>query len=131
MSEKDKQGEPKWCAKCENFVLDDPKRMVGHCKINRLSIYAETLVPCVYFKGGIKMDNKVYVVIEEGYYCGYGSYPYLIGVFDTKEKAEEIAKTSFNGHPRKIIEIEKNKEFPLDGDEHEASNEYPLGGYAE
>lgn len=78
------------------------------------------------------MNNKVYVVIEEGYYDDYGSYPYLIGIFDTKEEAEEIAKTSFNGDfPRKVIEIEKNKEFPLNGDKYEASNEYSLGGYAE
>lgn len=71
------------------------------------------------------MENKLYVVIEEGWYTGYGIYPYLIGVFDTKEEAEEIAKTSFNAeYSRIIIEIEENKEFPLNGDEYEASNEY-------
>ena len=78
------------------------------------------------------MNNKVYVVIENGWYTGYGHYPYLIGVFDNKEEAEKIAKNSFNkDFPRYIIEIEKNKEFPLDGDEYEASNEYSLGGFAE
>lgn len=81
------------------------------------------------------MSNKVYVVIEDGWYTGYGSYPYLIGVFDSKEDAEKIAKNSFNkNYPREIIEIEKNKEFPLSKIlrySEEYGNDYPLGGCAE
>ena len=78
---------------------------------------------------------KVYVVIEEGYHCDYGSYPYLIGVFDNKEDAEKIKNNAVDPetYPRNIIEIEKNAEFSLKNgyfsDEYE--NDYPLGGYAE
>jgi len=78
---------------------------------------------------------KVYVVIEEGYHEDYGSYPYLIGVFDNKEDAEKIKDNAIDpeGYTREIIEIEKNKEFPLNPGyfEDEYENDYPLGGYAE
>lgn len=80
--------------------------------------------------------DKVYVVIEEGYHEDYGSYPYLIGVFDNKEDAEKIKDNAIDpeGYPREIIEIEKNKEFPLLKIlyfSEEYGNDYPIGGYAE
>lgn len=81
---------------------------------------------------------KVYVVIEDGYHDDYGSYPYLIGVFDNKEDAEKIENNAIDpeNYPRSIIEIDKNTEFPLKHgnyifDECQYCNDYPLGGYAE
>lgn len=81
---------------------------------------------------------KVYVVIEDGYHDGYGSYPYLIGVFRDKKKAESILNNALDNkfYPRSLIEIEEDTEFPLepplrpnrDGIYY---NDYPLGGYAE
>ncbi|MBP5597963.1 MAG: hypothetical protein J6Y02_21525 [Pseudobutyrivibrio sp.] len=78
---------------------------------------------------------KIYVVIEEGYHSGYGSNPYLIGVFDNKEDAEKIENNAIDpeNYPRSIIEIDKNTEFPLNPTrfEDEYENDYPLGGYVE
>lgn len=78
---------------------------------------------------------KVYVVIEEGYHLGYGSNLYLIGVFDNKEDAEKIKNNAIDpeNYPRRIIEINKNTEFPLSRGyfEDEYENDYPLGGYVE
>lgn len=37
--------------------------------------------------------SKVYLVIFDGYMDGYGSYSYLLGAYDTKDKAEEAVKT--------------------------------------
>lgn len=76
--------------------------------------------------------SKVYVVIEEGWKDGYGSYPFLIGVFDSKEDAEKMVERSADmDEPRVVIEIEKNKEFPLTEGEYYYFNDYSLGGYAE
>lgn len=76
---------------------------------------------------------KVYVVVEEGYQESYGSYPYLIGVFHDKEKAESLIKNSINPEQERIvIEIESDIEFSLKkGDYTLYCNDYPLGGYAE
>ena len=85
---------------------------------------------------------KVYVIVEEGYQASYGSYPYLIGVFHDKEKAESLIKNSVNPEQeRAVIEIESDIEFPLSPrispfgenfvDTDNFINDYPLGGYAE
>ena len=82
--------------------------------------------------------TKVYVVVEEGYHEGYGSYPYLIGVFRSKEKAESILNNAIDNelYPRYIVEIEEDVEYPLEPPRRPTGdgmyyNDYPLGGYAE
>ena len=78
--------------------------------------------------------EKVYVVTEEGWRESYGSYTYLIGVFDTLEQAEKVC--SVNNY-RRLTSIVKNTEHPLekDGDFGDFweyyTNDYCLGGYAE
>ena len=82
---------------------------------------------------------KVYVVVEDGYKGSEGSVPYLIGVFDKKEDAENIIKNSMRSDdPRFILEIDKNVEYPLKSGSEDRNPEYrpwfnnfPLGGYIE
>ena len=77
------------------------------------------------------MDDIVYVVTEEGLREGYGSYIYLIGVFDTLEQAEKVR--SVNDY-REITPISKNIEYPLEkGNDYceNYRNDYFLGGYEE
>lgn len=82
---------------------------------------------------------KVYVVVEDGYKGSYGSAPYLIGVFDKKEDAENIIKNSMRSDdPRFILEIDKNVEYSLKPDSrdkdpewHPWFNDFSLGGYIE
>lgn len=37
--------------------------------------------------------NKVYLVIFDGYLQGWGSYAYLLGIYDSESKAKEAIAT--------------------------------------
>lgn len=85
--------------------------------------------------------SKVYLVIFDGYMEEYGSYSYLLGAYDTKDKAEEAVKTlplevrdddEFGDYRVAIQEIEVNKTYEIkktNGGNY--STEWPTGGYAE
>lgn len=85
--------------------------------------------------------SKVYLVIFDGYMDDYGSYSYLLGAYDTKDKAEEAVKTlpvdirddDVLGDARVAIqEIEVNKTYEIKKDRWgNYSTEWPTGGYAE
>ena len=85
--------------------------------------------------------SKVYLVIFDGYMDSYGSYSYLLGAYDTKDKAEEAVKTlpvevrddDEIGDARVAIqEIEVNKTYEIKKDRWGVySTEFPTGGYAE
>ena len=85
--------------------------------------------------------SKVYLVIFDGYMDSYGSYSYLLGAYDTKDKAEEAVKTlpvevrddDEIGDARVAIqEIEVNKTYEIKKDRWgDYSTEFPTGGYAE
>ena len=85
--------------------------------------------------------SKVYLVIFDGYMDDYGSYSYLLGAYDTKDKAEEAIKTiplevreddSYWDYRVAIQEIEVNKTYEIKKDEWgNYSTEWPTGGYAE
>lgn len=85
--------------------------------------------------------SKVYLVIFDGYMEGYGSYSYLLGAYDTKDKAEEAVKTipvevrddDHYGDVRVAIqEIEVNKTYEIKKDRWgNYETEFPTGGYAE
>lgn len=82
------------------------------------------------------MSEKVYVVVQDGYPDAYGVDMYLIGVFDRKEDADAVARCGYNPNPRKVIEIETNREFPLmpiflGHKIFNYKNDYYIGGYAE
>ena len=77
------------------------------------------------------MDEVIYVVTEEGWREGYGSYTYLIGVFDTLEQAEKVCNVN---DYRRLTSIVKNTEHSLKkgSDVFEYyTNKYCLGGYSE
>jgi len=74
------------------------------------------------------MNEKVYVVTADGWFEGYGSLIFLVGVFTDKAEAEKAAA---NEEYANIKEIPINKTFPLEGDKHEAENDYFLGGFCE
>lgn len=82
------------------------------------------------------MNKKLYVVTCDGVQDGYGSYIYLVGVFDNRKDAENArdaaAKVS-NDEFASITEVDLNKEYPLvmNSDFSEATNENLLGGYME
>jgi hypothetical protein len=71
----------------------------------------------------------------------YGSYSYLLGAYDTKDKAEEAVKNlpadirdddEFGDYRVAIHEIEVNKTYKIKKDERgDYSTEFPTGGYAE
>lgn len=85
--------------------------------------------------------SKVYLVIFDGYMDDYGSYNYLLGAYDTKDKAEEAVKTlpvevrdddKYCDGRVAIYEIEVNKTHEIKKDEWMGySTEFPTGGYAE
>lgn len=82
--------------------------------------------------------SKVYLVIFDGYMECYGSYGYLLGAYDTKDKAEEAAKTIpvevRDGSKWRVAiqEIEVNKTYEIEKDDWgNYSTEFPTGGYAE
>lgn len=92
------------------------------------------------------MDGEMlYMVIADGWWnMGCGSYVDFVGIFHTKDRAEDVIKQQPEGirkscsvvpvivgevYPMKIVEYEIN------GITHKRSNEYAsgfrLGGYAE
>ena len=82
--------------------------------------------------------SKVYLVIFDGYMEGYGSYSYLLGAYDSKDKAKEAVKTipvevRDGGAWRIAIqEIEVNKTYKIKKDNWgNYETEFPTGGYAE
>ena len=81
--------------------------------------------------------SKVYLVIFDGYMDDYGSYSYLLGAYDTKDKAEEAVKTipvevRDDDWRVAIQEIEVNKTYEIKKDRWGVySTEFPTGGYAE
>lgn len=81
--------------------------------------------------------SKVYLVIFNGYMEDYGSYSYLLGAYDTKDKAEEAVKTlpadiRDDDWRVAIQEIEVNKTYRIEKDIWgDYSTEFQTGGYAE
>ena len=85
--------------------------------------------------------SKVYLVIFDGYMDDYGSYSYLLGAYDAKDKAEEAVKTlpvevrdeeGYGDYRVAIQEIEVNTTYEIKKDLWgNYSTEWPTGGYAE
>lgn len=77
---------------------------------------------------------KLYVLTVDGYTRGYGSYIYLVGVFDSMKKAEE-AQNTLDKEIREdssINEISLNEVAELTEDHWgDFANRYLLGGYHE
>ena len=73
----------------------------------------------------------LYVLTANGYTASYGSEIYLIGVFDDKKKAEEIA--SKQKVYTVLTEVNLNALYDLKYDRRhgEYSNKNYLGGYVE
>ena len=68
-------------------------------------------------------EIKVYVATENGYH-GWGCEVYLLGVFDSKEKAEATGGD--------VEEVILNKTYPLSKkNSMESYNDHYLGGYIE
>ena len=82
------------------------------------------------------MANKVYMIAygEEPF---YGVEMYLVGIYDTKEKANEAlaeCKRTKRESALNVIEVEVNKTYPTGVDErtyqHKVGSKY-IGGYSE
>jgi len=77
---------------------------------------------------------KLYVLTVDGYTEGYGSNIFLVGVFDSMEKAEEAQKSLDNEIRERasIDEVLLNENIPLTKDEWGSfHNIHYLGGYCE
>lgn len=82
--------------------------------------------------------NKVWIVDFDGYLGGYGSYSYLLGVYDSEEKANAEAnklkehytelRTRVSVRPVMVNATYKVKELT---DWDEIVTDFCLGGYAE
>jgi len=70
-----------------------------------------------------KSAETVYVVTQDW----YGSFIYLVGVFDTEEEANAVASEEEN---MKVTEILKGQAFTCE-DVRNTDNEYYLGGNTE
>ena len=70
-------------------------------------------------RGGGLNNMKLYVVYYDGYLEPWGSEIYILGIYDSKEKAEQAIERDC-GYYYDVKEIELNKDV----------NEY-LGGYIE
>ena len=85
-------------------------------------------------KQGKVMGMKLYVLTVDGYTEGYGSQVFLVGVFDSLEKAEE-AQNSLDDEicqAASIDEVLLNENVPLTKDEWgDFHNIHYLGGYCE
>ena len=73
----------------------------------------------------------LYVVTADGHNQIYGSYIYLIGVFDDRRKATKTVSEC--KYPTKITEVELNEKYRMKHDKlwDNWSNEKYLGGYSE
>lgn len=77
---------------------------------------------------------KLYVVTADGWKMGCGSELFLIGVFDSEEKAMDAYKHSQElGAYCRIKVIELNEEHPMNMNSYfsSLSNDLYLGGYCE
>lgn len=75
------------------------------------------------------MGKTLYVVTADGIKHSYGSSMYLIGVYDTKEKAQKVCDEN-KDWKADITEITVNETCPLTKDKYgDYSNGYFLGGY--
>lgn len=75
------------------------------------------------------MGETLYVVTVDGIKHSYGSWIYLIGVYDTKEKAQKVCDENKEWEAD-ITEITVNATCPLTKDKYgDYSNGYLLGGY--
>lgn len=72
----------------------------------------------------------VYVVTADGWNEGYGAEIYLVGVFSTMEKAEQVAKDN-SGIVTEIMLDEEHKMAESDTLFYRAGNDKYLGGYVE
>ena len=70
-------------------------------------------------RGGLN-NMKLYVVYYDGYLESWGSEIYILGIYDSEEKAEQAIERDCGCYLYEIKEIELNK----DGQEY-------LGGYFE
>ena len=71
-------------------------------------------------RGGRLNNMKLYVVYYDGYLESWGSEIYILGIYDSKEKAEQAIERNCDCYLYGIKEMELNK----DGEEY-------LGGYFE
>ena len=77
------------------------------------------------------MGETLYVVTADGYKHSYGSYIYLIGVYDTREKAQKVCEENKDWEAE-VKEITVNTTYPLTTDIFgDYSNDHCLGGYDE
>ena len=75
---------------------------------------------------------KLYVVTADGWKMGYGSELYLIGVFDSEERAMDAYRRSEElGAYCGIKVIGLNEEHPMNVFCNSLSNDLYLGGYCE
>lgn len=75
------------------------------------------------------MGKTLYAVTADGIKHSYGSSIYLIGVYDTKEKAQKVCDEN-KDWKADITEITVNETCPLTKDQYgDYSNGYFLGGY--
>ena len=93
---------------------------------------------------------KVFIVTFNGYRDNYGSDIYLLGVYSSREKAEEACKKAVSdmrainrahpndyypydpeNHEPNIEEIDLDKSKPIGGDEYVFNTDICLGGYCE
>ena len=75
---------------------------------------------------------KLYVVTADGWKMGYGSELYLIGVFNSEEKAVDAYKRSEElGAYCRITVIGLNEEHPMNSVFNSLGNDLYLGGYCE
>lgn len=55
---------------------------------------------------------KLYMVIAEGFFHGYGGFHYFLGVFDTIEKVETVKENYYQTILKQIeMEYEEKKQF--------------------
>ncbi len=79
----------------------------------------------------LEKESALYVKTADGYMQGYGSEIYLVGVYDSRDKAEQ------DGQFGSITEITLNKTYPLTKHVDDVlgyesyENENFLGGYTE
>ena len=79
--------------------------------------------------------SKLYLVVVDGYNGAYGASMYALGVYDTKDKAEDAIKndqasiTCENYY--RIVELDLNETYHMSDDSYESQNDKYLGGFIE
>ncbi len=75
------------------------------------------------------MGETLYVVTADGIKHSYGGYIYLIGVYDTKEKAQKVCDENKDWEAD-VTEITVNTTYPLTKDRcGDYWNKHLLGGH--